>query len=71
MVVSEFHCATLSMSNVNTNCDIEIIIPGNKPVLLNQVLSRKFNAKLFCTYNQERTYYHRPYNHISAYTKYP
>ena len=33
-------------------------------------LLRKFNTELFCTYNHERTYYHRPYNHISAYTKY-
>ena len=32
-------------------------------------LLRKFNTELFCTYNHERTYYYRPYNHISAYTK--
>ena len=33
-------------------------------------LLRKFNTESFCTYNHERTYYHRPYNHISVYTKY-
>ena len=32
-------------------------------------LLRKFNTELFCPYNHECTYYHRPYNHISAYTK--
>ena len=34
------------------------------------VLLRKFNTELFCTYNNERNYYHHPYNHISTYTKY-
>ena len=33
-------------------------------------LLRKFNTELIWTYNHERTYYHRPYNHISANTKY-
>ena len=33
-------------------------------------LLQKFNTELFGTYNHERTYYHCPHNHISAYTKY-
>ena len=33
-------------------------------------LLRKFYTELLCTYNHEHTYYHRPYNHIIAYTKY-
>ena len=38
-------------------------------VIIGAFLLRKFNTELFYTYNDERTYYHRPYNHISAYTK--
>ena len=46
MVVSEFHCATLSMLNVNGDCDVEIIISGNKPpVLLNEVFIKKIQYR--------------------------
>ena len=68
MVVSEFHCATLSMSNVKANCDVEIIISGNKPpALFNEVFIKKIQYGVIF---HERTYYHLPYNHLSAYTKY-
>ena len=47
MVVSEFHCATLNMSNVNCDCDVEIIISGNKPpVLLNEVFIKKIRHRI-------------------------
>ena len=65
MVASEFHCATL-----NTHCHVDIILSGNKPHVSLKFLLTKFNAELFCTYDRERTYYHRPHSYISAYTKY-
>ena len=48
MVVSEFHCAILSMSNVNAGCDVEIIISGSKPsVLLYEVFIKKIQYRIY------------------------
>ena len=47
MVASEFHCTTLSMSNVNDDCDVEIIISWNKPpALLNEVFVKKIQYRI-------------------------
>ena len=48
MVVSEFHCAILSVSNVNAGCDVEIIISGSKPsVLLYEVFIKKIQYRIY------------------------
>ena len=48
MVASEFHCATLSMSNVNADCDVEIIISWNKPpAVLNEVFIKEIQYNYF------------------------
>ena len=47
MVISEFYCATLSMSNVNADCNVEIIISGIKlPVLLNEVFIKNIQYRI-------------------------
>ena len=47
MIATEFYCATLSMSDVNADCDVEIVISGNyPPVLLNETFIKKVQYRI-------------------------
>ena len=47
MAATEFHCATLSMSDVNADCDVEIVISENyPPVLLYETFIKKIQYRI-------------------------